>query len=195
MKKISAIDRKYENFRWFLTSNNILVIGGKSDEQNELALMEFSSPHFSVLHTSEPGSPFCVLNSEKPGKKDIEEAAIFCACFSQQWKLGKKEISVDIFKREQIYKKETMKLGTFGVKGDKKTIKVKPKLYLVIQNGRLRAVPDAGDEKKLAEIKQGNMTKEQASDKIAKIIKDKFRFPISKEEIMSAIPSDRLDIK
>ncbi len=195
MQKLSNLDGKYENFRWFFTSNNILVVGGKSDEQNEFILKNYLKPDYIVMHTSAPGSPFCVIQSDNPNKKDLEEAGIFCACFSQQWKLGKKVIEIDVFKGEQIYKTASMKTGTFGVRVGKKTIKVKPELVLVIQNGKLRAVPKTTKQEKLAEIKQGLLTKEQASERISRIIRNKYHFPISKDEILSAIPSNKLSVK
>lgn len=195
MQKLSNLDRKYESFRWFFTSNNVLVVGGKSDEQNETALENFLKPNYIVMHTTAPGSPFMIIQSDNPNKTDLEETAIFCACFSQQWKLGKRLIEIDVFKGEQIYKIKAMKTGTFGVKGTKKTLKVRPELVLVIQDGKLKAVPKTTKQEKIAEIKQGSLSKTQAAEKISKIIKDKYHFPISKDEIMSAIPSDKLSVK
>jgi len=195
MIKLLNLGKKYHNYRWFFTSDNVLVVGGKSDEQNEIVLSEFLKPNYTIAHTTLPGSPFMVIQSDKPGKKDIEETAIFCACFSQQWKHGKKTIEIDIFKGEQIYKTKSMKTGTFGVKGGKRTMKVRPELVLGIQNGKLRAVPKTTNLEVLAIIKQGNLSKEDAAIKISKIIKDKYHFPISKEEILSAIPSDKLSVK
>lgn len=196
--KEKSTGKDYENYRWFYTSNNVLVIGGKSDEQNELVIDEFIRPEYTVLHTTEPGSGFMIIQTDKPSKKDIEEAAIFCGCFSQQWKKVKSSrasISVDIFKGDQIYKAKSMKLGTFGVKGDKKIIKINPELVIVVQKGKVRAVPKATKEEKLAEIKPGRLKKDQAAEKIAKKIKDKFHFPVSKQEILGAIPSDRLGVR
>lgn len=195
MIKLTNLDRKYENYRWFFTSNNILVVGGKSDEQNEIVLTDFLKPNYIVMHTSLPGSPFMVIQSNNPSKKDLEETAIFTACFSQQWKLGRKKIEIDIFKGEQIYKIPSMKKGTFGVRGKKKTIKVKAELVLVIQNGKLRAVPNASKQKVLAQIKQGNLSKEEAAEKIFKLIRDKYHFPVSRDEIMQAIPSGKLSVR
>jgi len=174
------------------------VIGGKSDEQNELALRNFVKPEFTVMHTSKPGSGFMIIRSDNPSKEDLEEAAIFCACFSQQWKKAKSDkesVEIDVFKGSQIYKNKTMKLGTFGIMGMKDTMKVKLKLVLIFQKGKLRAVPKNGKEKILVEIKPGKLSKEEAIDKIAKKIRNEFHFPVSKDEIMSAIPSDRLSVK
>ncbi len=187
--------KDHKNYRWFFTSNNVLVIGGKSDNQNELVIRNFLRPNYTIMHTTLPGSPFMIIQSNTPTKKDLEETAVVCACFSHQWKIGKKKIEIDTFKGENIYKTKSMKIGTFGIKSKKKTIKVKPELALIIQKGKLRAVPKTTKEKKLVEIKQGKLTKEQAADKIAKKIKDKFHFPITKQEIMQAIPSDKLGVK
>ncbi len=195
MQKLLNLDEKYANFRWFFTSNGILVVGGKNDEQNETVLKEFIKPNYTVVHTSAPGSPFMIIQSEKPSKKDIEESAVFCACFSKQWKLGSRIVSIDVFKGGQIYKKKGMKTGTFGVMEGKKTLKVNPELVLVIQNGKLRAVPKTTKQEKLVELKQGKMAKEQAAEIIARKIKEKYAFPFSREEIMAAIPSDKLEIK
>jgi hypothetical protein len=192
---MKVINKVYENFRWFFTSNKVLVVGGKSDEQNEKVLKEFLKPNHTVMHTSLPGSPFMIIVTDNPTKSDLEETAIFCASFSKAWKLGKKLIDIDIFNGAQIFKNKSMKSGTFGVKGDKRVLKVRPELVLVIQNGKLRAVPRTTKEEVLCEIKQGDLTKEEAANQISKIIKDKYHFPLSKEEIMSAIPSDKLSVK
>ena len=195
---ISKPVKDYKNYKWFFTTNNVLVVGGKSDEQNELALKNFSKPEYTIMHTSKPGSPFMIIQSDKPTKKDLEETAIFCACFSKQWKNVKSattKIDVDIFKGNQIYKLRTMKKGTFGINGKKETTKVKLELVLIFQKGKLKAVPKTTKEKILVEIKPGKLTKEQATEKISKKIKDKFYLPIEKDEIMQAIPSGKLSVK
>jgi hypothetical protein len=188
-------NKEYEKYRWFFTSDGKLVIGGKSDKQNEEVIKKFNKPDFIVMHTSLPGSPFCIILSKKPSKKDIEETAIFCASFSSQWKTGKKDISVDIFSGSQIYKVKLMKTGTFGVKGNVKKLNIRPELVLVMQKGKLRAVPKTTKEEVLVKIKQGNLSKIEASDKILKIIKSKYAVLITKDDIMSAIPSDKLSVE
>jgi len=187
--------KEYLQFRWFFTSNGNLVVGGKSDEQNEKVLIEFSKPGYVVCHTSEPGSPFMIIAGEKINKKDIEETAIFCACFSKQWKLKKIKIDIDIFRREQVYKLKKMKTGTFGVNGRVEKMSVKPELVLVIQKGKIRAVPKTTREEVICKIIPGNLKKEEACLEILKIIKNKYHLPISKDEIMAAIPSDGLEVK
>lgn len=187
----------YMSYRWFYTTSNKLVVGGKNKEQNELAIKNYLKLDYVVVHTSAPGSPFMIIQSNNPSKQDIKEAAVFCACFSKEWKKISKnnKIAVDIFKGNQIYKTKTMKIGTFGVKGNKNTLNVKPELALLIQKEKLRAVPKISKiENAVIEVKPGELSKEQAVEKIFRIIKDK-PIKISKEEIMQVIPSDCLDVK
>jgi hypothetical protein len=180
----------YEKYRWFFTSSGKLVIGGKNAEQNE-SIMSGVENDDVIMHTSSPGSPFCIIKN--PSENDIEEAAVFTACFSHEWKRGKDKAEVHIFKGEQVTKNKGMKTGTFGVLGSVKRKKVNLKLILEFQKGKLRAVPYNG--KKGIIIVPGSLDKIQAATKLMDIIKNKKNYPITKEEIMSAIPSDNMAIK
>jgi len=182
---VSALD--FKKYRWFFTSSGALVIGGKSDSQNE-EVINSARPHEVVLHTKSPGSPFCVIKEAiEETNEDIKEAAIFCASFSQAWKKSKgKPIEVHIFTKAQIEKKKSMKKGTFGIKGKYKKIKVEPKLYLTFQEGMLRSVPFESD---IALIMPGEMKKEQAALMISK------KLEIPAEEVMSALPAEGISVK
>jgi predicted ribosome quality control (RQC) complex YloA/Tae2 family protein len=187
--------KEYMSYRWFFTSEGKLVIGGKSDEQNENVLRYFKRPGYTIMHTTKPGSPFMIIQSDDPSKNDLDECAVFCACFSKEWKTGKKSIDIDVFKGGDVFKNKGMKTGTFGVK-NKKKVKAKPELMVIIQKGKIRAVPKVkGKEESLAVIKQGKMDKEAAAEKIAKKIKEKYLLPVSKEEVMRAIPSGNMDVR
>ncbi len=111
-------------FREFETSSGKLVLGGKSAGNNE-QLIKQVEPEETVLHTKPPGSPFVNIKG-KARKKDIKEAAVFCARYSQDWRDNKEDVIVHYFKGKEIFKEKRMKLGTFGVKKFKK-IKIKRK--------------------------------------------------------------------
>lgn len=146
--------KDYEKFRWFFTSSNKLVIGGKSAEQNEMLLKEHLDCNDIILHTKSPGSPFCIIKG-KTTEKDIKEAAIFCACFSQGWKKQRKALEVHIFKGEQLTKGKGMKIGTFAVRGHVKKAKVKLELWLGMQNGKLRGAPKSCLKEPLIKLEPG----------------------------------------
>jgi len=102
------------NFREFKTSSGKKVLGGKSAVNNEELIEQVESMEV-VLHTAMPGSPFCNIKGIA-SKKDISEAAIFCAKYSQDWRDSKHDVVVHVFKGIDIYKDKKMKTGTFGVK-------------------------------------------------------------------------------
>ncbi|MBU2104235.1 MAG: DUF814 domain-containing protein [Nanoarchaeota archaeon] len=109
-------------FREFLTDRNTLIFGGKSAENNEELVKQVEEEE-EVFHTDTPGSPFVNIKG-KPKKGDLNQAAIFCAAFSKDWKKNKNDVEVHKFKGKDIYKDKRMKTGTFGVKKIK-VIKVK----------------------------------------------------------------------
>jgi len=110
------------NFREYITSSGLRVLGGKSAETND-ELVRNAGPKDVMLHTDAPGSPF-VNVGENPSKSDLKEAAIFCAKYSQDWRNSKKDVVVDKFMRSDMNKSVIMKAGTWGVKKQEK-IKVK----------------------------------------------------------------------
>src|SRR3989344_5909100 len=110
----SSID--YKKYKWFFTSSGKLVVGGKSSLQNDELLKKVKSfrKDFLVMHTSSPGSPFCIIleDIEKLTFQDKAETSIFTGCFSRAWKLMKKTAGIDIFYLSQLYKTSEMKQGT-----------------------------------------------------------------------------------
>jgi hypothetical protein len=186
------MEKDFKKYRWFFTSGGNLVIGGKSSEQNEEIMKSINASDI-VMHTSSPGSPFCIIKN--PGKNDIEECAIFNACFSQEWKRGKKKSEVHIFSGKQVVKSKGMKEGTFGISGVVKKKQVQLKLNLCFQEKILRAVPKetAGKEGMLI-LTPGKIEKDKAAEKIVSMFKEKFNIVVSKEDILSAIPSGGFEI-
>lgn len=189
--------KDYRKYRWFFTYTKKLVVGGKNAEQNEELLRDLKTmnKNYLVMHTAEPGSPFSViLSDKKPIKSDIEETAIFTACFSKQWKLQKKKTEVHIFNLSQLYKTDSMKTGTWGVKGEIKKMSVPLELILTKQKSKLRAVSEKtvkSEKYVLARIIPGKIDKQLILGKLQKLLKNAF----DKEEILQALPSGGIVIK
>jgi len=110
------------NFRGYITESGLKVLGGKSSETND-DLVSQANPNDILLHTDAPGSPF-VNVGENPSKNDLNDAAIFCAKYSQDWRNSKNDVVVNRFKRKDMNKEVKMKSGTWRVKKQEK-IKVK----------------------------------------------------------------------
>lgn len=184
--------QEYQKYRWFLTASKKIVIGGKSATQNEELLKKTRDKDYIVMHTSSPGSPFAIILAEKKlvSATDLEETAVFTACFSQQWKQGKKKVQVDIFSLSQVYKLKGMKIGSWGVKGKVNRKLVSLVLVLTEQKGKLRAVPEKTATSPLLKIKPGKIDKTKMAKKIQDLLSGKF----SREEILQALPPGGVSI-
>ncbi|MFZ5954914.1 MAG: NFACT RNA binding domain-containing protein [Nanoarchaeota archaeon] len=188
------MDLDYKKFRWFKTSSGKIVIGGKNEDQNEAIVKEFIGKNNIIIHTEEPGSPFCIIMNEKASREDIEEASIFTASFSQQWKKKKSKAQVNIFSGKDVHKEKSMKTGTFGVNNSKRK-NVELKLKIAVQDEKIRAIPlNAESEINLPEIilSPGMIPKAEVSKLIKQNLKN---YNFSLEDIEQAIPSGGFNIR
>ena len=169
----------FEKFRWFVSLEGDLVIGGRDSQSNVNIIKKYAKQNDLVFHSEIVGSPFFII---KEGVSDttITETATATASFSRAWK---SQSSVDVYyvKYEQVKKGApsgmSMPKGSFMIEG-KKTILKKVKLELaigaVMHNGKhtiMSGPIDAVMRRSLAHviIRPG---KRKASD-IAKLIKNK----------------------
>ncbi|MBI2660469.1 DUF814 domain-containing protein [Candidatus Woesearchaeota archaeon] len=189
----------YEKFRWFISSEGFLVIGGRDSTTNEIIIKKHTEANDLVLHTDMAGSPFFVVKSEnkKIGEKTIEEAADATVTFSRAWKLGLQTSPVFYVNPEQVSKKtkagEYMAKGAFMIYG--KTNYINNKLNLAIgmtRHGQVMSGPfdavKAHCEKHVA-LEQGD----EKSSSIAKHIQHRIGGII--DEIIRALPSGEFKIK
>ena len=189
----------YEKFRWFITSDDFLVIGGRDATSNEIVVKKHAEPDDLVLHTDMAGSPFFVIKSE--GKKITEtalkEAADATCSFSRAWKLGLATQSVFYVKPEQVTKTarpgEYLPRGAFMIKG--KTSYIENKINCAIgmtDDGAIMAGPVEAVKKhckKYVTIQQGD----EKTSKIAKQIQYKIGGDL--DEIIRAMPTGGVKIK
>ena len=169
----------FEKFRWFVSLEGDLVIGGRDSQSNVNIIKKYAKQNDLVFHSEIVGSPFFII---KEGVSDttITETATATASFSRAWK---SQSSVDVYyvKYEQVKKGApsgmSMPKGSFMIEG-KKTILKKVKLELaigaVMHNGKhtiMSGPIDAVMRRSLSYviIRPG---KRKASD-IAKLIKNK----------------------
>lgn len=180
--------KNYTQYRWFYTSQDTLVVGGKNASQNDQLMKEITSSgkDYLVMHTSSPGSPFSVLvkSKELVKKQELEECAIFTACFSKEWKQGKKKASVDVFTSAQLSKGKEMSVGTWRVSGKVERVSVPLELVLAIQKKKLRAVPSKSTKRPLARICPGSV------DKTDMLVAIQFAIGVfPAEDVLAALPA------
>jgi predicted ribosome quality control (RQC) complex YloA/Tae2 family protein len=190
-----AVKREwYEKFRWFISSEGFLVIGGKDATTNEIIIKKHADKEDVVFHTDMAGSPFVVVKKEgKDGeipKTTLDEAASFTAAHSRGWKLGMATLNVFYAHPEQVTKTtnsgESLSRGAFYIKGS--VTNFSPKMeYAVgmLDDGRVMGGPISAVKKhciKFAEVVQGDEKTSDAAKQIQKLIGGEL------DEIIRALP-------
>ena len=83
----------FERYRWFISSDSNIVIGGKDAKSNDLIVKKYLKEGDRYAHADIQGAPSIIIKSKdfKGESLDIsentlEEACIFAASFSKAWK-------------------------------------------------------------------------------------------------------------
>lgn len=122
-KKNKRKEKWFEKFRWFISSEGFLCIGGRDATTNEIIIKKHTEKEDIVFHTEAPGSPFFVVKCEgkQPGEATLHEAATATVTFSKAWKLGVVSTEVYSISPEQVSKKaesgEYLTKGAFMIRG------------------------------------------------------------------------------
>ena len=120
----------YEKFRWFVSSDGYLVIGGRDAPSNESIFKRYLDPDDLVFHTNYPGSPLAVIknpNSKEVPESTLKETANFVASYSNAWKEDWGFVDVFYVYPTQVSKTpptgEYLPKGSFMITGKKNIIK------------------------------------------------------------------------
>jgi predicted ribosome quality control (RQC) complex YloA/Tae2 family protein len=122
----------FEKFRWFVSSDGFLVVGGKDAVSNEVLIKKYTEPADDVLHADVVGAPFVVVKTEgkKPGQRTLREAAEFAAAFSRGWRESYGSVDVFCVKPEQLSKGAPSGMsvgrGAFVVRGKRSWLRGVP---------------------------------------------------------------------
>jgi len=184
----------YEKFRWFVSSEGFLCVGGRDATTNDILVRKHMQKGDLVFHTEIVGSPFFIVKAEgkKIGKKTIEEAAQATASYSRAWKHGVTITEVYYIKPEQVKKELGLPKGTFMIHGKRNYLK--PVLQLAIGKKADRVI--GGPVTAIKKQTKNYMIIDQGDTKtsdMAKKIKAKLGGTL--EEIQSFLPPGKGKIK
>jgi predicted ribosome quality control (RQC) complex YloA/Tae2 family protein len=205
----------YEKFRWFFSSDNLLVIGGKDATTNEILIKKHMEPHDIVFHADIIGAPFVLLKTEgkTPSDHSIKEAAQFAASYSRAWKETFATIDVYWVHPEQVSKTPPsghfLRKGSFMIRGAKNYLRNVPLTVAIgVQvNDYARIIggpPEAISKhaKVYVEIVPGEEKSSRLAKKIRQLLAEKAPkdwrkriLEISIQEIQAFIPSGKGNIK
>ena len=188
----------YENFRWFISSEGFLCIGGRDATTNEIVIKKHTNSDDLVFHTDLAGSPFFVVKSEgkKIGKPTMEETAQATASFSKAWKLGLSVLEVFYVNPEQVSKEakagEYMGKGAFMIYGKTNYITAELKLCVgLLEDGKPMCGPVEAVKKNCKEYFELIPGSDKPSD-IAKRLKKRFDFSL--DDIIRILPSGNIKL-
>lgn len=114
----------YEEYHWFYTSNNLLVVAGKNSNQNEQLVKKYMKKTDLYFHSTTGGSPSTLLidGREETNIKVLLEVACFVSSLSSGWK-SKSPDKVYYVNPEQVSKTpesgEYIQKGSFIIRGKK----------------------------------------------------------------------------
>ena len=196
-KKEKTIEIKrewYEKFRWFISSDGILIIAGRDATTNDIIIKKHLEKNDLVFHTDMRGSPFVVIKpgSRNIGRQTIEETAVFCASNSKQWSAKLATSDVYYIGPEQVKKEFGLPKGSFMIHG--KRTYLKPILELAIgvtKDNKIMCAPQSAVKsncKTIIVIKQGDVKKSDIAKKIKKRFDEQLKIKINLDEIMQSLP-------
>lgn len=204
-KRIKKNLKWYEKHRWFISSNNTLVVGGRDANSNELIVKKYLDPNDIYLHADIHGasSVSIKLNGEELNENIIKESGEFAASFSSAWSMGFTTQDVYWVHPDQVTKTpesgEFLKKGSFVIRGHRNYIRsarVRLGIGIVDYEGkRIMAGPvDALEAHcdNFVVLKPGFTKKEAIAKKILhKINEDDL---ITLDDIIRVLPSGKCDI-
>lgn len=182
----------FEKFRWFISSDGFLCIGGRDATSNEIVVKKHTTPSDIVFHADLSGSPFFVVQSEgKPiPQQTINEAAEATGAFSRAWKQGLGYLEVFYVKPEQVSKEakagEYVSKGAFMVYGKKNILRVGVKCAIGrTEDGLWMCGPESAVEKHCKNYFQVTFGRDKPSD-AAKTLRKKLGGDV--DDIIRALP-------
>ncbi|RLF20491.1 MAG: hypothetical protein DRN15_06140 [Thermoprotei archaeon] len=113
----------YERFRWFISSDGFLVLGGRDAKQNEVLVRKYLGDNDIFVHADIHGAPVVVIMTKgnKIPERTISEAIMFAAAYSRAWKEGMAGVDVYWVRGSQVSKSppsgEYLPKGSFMVRG------------------------------------------------------------------------------
>ncbi|MFC7210008.1 ribosome rescue protein RqcH [Natronoarchaeum sp. GCM10025321] len=129
---VRSSEQWYERFRWFHTSDDFLVIGGRNADQNEELVKKYLDKGDRFFHAQAHGGPVTILKATDPSEaaRDVSlpesserEAAQFAVSYSSVWKDGRFSGDVYAVDHDQVSKTpesgEFLEKGGFAIRGDR----------------------------------------------------------------------------
>ncbi len=215
-RKLQASKKKhwYDRFRWFVSSDGFLVVGGRDADTNEEVFKKYMEKRDVVFHTQTPGAPLTVVKTggEEVPESTLREAAQFAVSYSSLWKAGHSSGDCYWVKAEQVTKTpesgEYVRKGAFIIRGERNYFRDVPLGIAVglelrgetrVIGGPASAVRAHSDY--ILEVTPGTFNQNDISKKIYRIYADELGDPrfvkqiASPDQVAMMVPPGESDLK
>jgi predicted ribosome quality control (RQC) complex YloA/Tae2 family protein len=112
--------RWFHRFRWFETSDGVLVVGGRDAGQNEELVRKYLDGGDTFVHADVHGAPVVIV---KGTTERMDEVVQFAASYSGAWRSGHASADVYAARPDQVSKTppsgEYLSTGGFTVRGER----------------------------------------------------------------------------
>jgi predicted ribosome quality control (RQC) complex YloA/Tae2 family protein len=169
----------YHRFRWFVTSDGVVVIGGRDASQNEELVKKYLSGGDLFVHADVHGASVVIVKGKT---EKMDEVAQFAASYSGAWRSG--HFSADVYSAlpPQVSKTaesgEFVSRGSFIVRGERTWYRNVPLavgigLMIEPQTAVIGGPPSVirGKTKAFVELKPGQFEPNDVAKKVLRILK------------------------
>ncbi|MGC8622948.1 MAG: NFACT RNA binding domain-containing protein [Candidatus Micrarchaeia archaeon] len=175
----------YEKFHWFFAEGNLLAVGGRDAQQNELLNSRYFESSDLFFHADIFGASVVILKEGLHSSAEARfEVAQFAASYSSAWKSGMTSVDVYAMRRDQVSKstgKGSLGTGSFLLSGEREWFRnISLGLAAVVagEPASLNILPEAATKRyasaahfgRILLIKPGNLKKSEAAKKISKLL-------------------------
>jgi len=114
----------FDRYKWFISSEDHIVIAGKDTKTNEEVVKKYLEDHDRYAHAEAGGAPSVVVKrgeKDEIGEKTLKEACQYSIIHSKEWKRGISAGRAYWVKPEQVTKTaeagESLPTGAFVIRG------------------------------------------------------------------------------
>ena len=201
----------YHRFRWFYTSDNTLVVGGKDARQNEELVKKYLEGKDTFLHADVFGASVVIVKGQT---NQWDEVAAFAASYSGAWRSGHFFVDVYAARPDQVSKTtesgEYVSRGSFVIRGERQWFKDVPlRIMIGLELKPVTQIIGGPQEaiSKRAELAitlvPGTYEPNDIAKKVVKILREKLspadasslKFALNAEAIAAFVPPGGSDLK
>ena len=200
----------YHRFRWFITSDGVVVLGGRDASQNEELVKKYLTGGDLFVHADVHGASVVIVKGKT---EKMDEVAQFAASYSGAWRSG--HFSADVYSAlpSQVSKTpesgEFVSRGSFIVRGERTWYRNVPLavgigLMIEPQTAVIGGPPSVirGKTKAFVELKPGQFEPNDVAKKVLRILKQKvteeeekaLKAILNTEQVAAFVPPGGSDI-